>query len=165
MPEKTMSVKCEMNEKNKDTIKRALTDGLGIEYSLWNEDYFQGKVNKEKVMLKMKIDESLASNGYKIHVSVETTDKGAAISCLSLFLRLLKGCLFAVALCLFSSDAMKEMTFFQADGKQSLWRGVLLIAIAIGGFLWGVIDSWLIPEIPENTVWEKLISIEKDLNL
>ena len=88
MPEKNVSVKCEVNEKNKDIIKHALCDALGIYPYLWQGGSFEGEGGGDGVVVKYKIKMSEApdSSGYYLQIVIEPSPTSLKCSLLGLFI-------------------------------------------------------------------------------
>lgn len=140
MAEKIISVKCEMNEKNKAAIKSALCDALLIGDEFWHGDIVETAVDRTGLMkYKIKICESLAANGYKILVSFEKTNRddfwAAMVQLISgIVVLAFLGCI------IFFLDAYNLFHFF--DGIRVEWKKPLC-RIAILFCLWIVGASLL----------------------
>ena len=79
MAERTISVKCEVNEKNKTAIKSALSGALGIHFC-WESDSFRGKDIVFGLMkYEIRVDEAPLSNGYTVNIRFKVTGWGIVI--------------------------------------------------------------------------------------
>lgn len=178
--ERIISVKCEVNEKNKEAIKRALSVGLGLGSShVWNGDCGGGKVNDERDMLWMKIEESLSSDGYKIRVSVVKTKIGKTLSTIYVGIYLAFSILlthfFVFPLCLKLFIGLMKVfniadKFLHPDEEVSILLGIVILAIWIGSFclVSKFFASYWFEELPRKIygkfISERLDEIERKLN-
>ena len=175
MPKKDFSVKCELNEKNKTAIQWALSDALGIDFSLWHGDSFEGKDEDGKMTFQIKISESLASNGYKIKILFEETGIGIFLSYIRAAILIVMSFYTAKGVAFLVGNLMGrlnmdittyEKIFEDGKGGLSIWGYLFGIACFVVGCL--VVDQILkiVGWVPRSkAVLKKIDLVAKELNL
>lgn len=164
MAEKTISVKCEMNDKNKAAIKQALSDALKTDYSLWQRDSFEGKGGSWE--FKIKINDSLVSNGYKIHVSYDPAPNfflpfraavlGGSSFCLAF---IISPILLRVIVFMLERIKVNNVRDYLADSTTFFLIIFLVVFLAVSGILFSIVDN------PYKDMKKRLDSVEKELNM